>query len=305
MSKQKFRLKSYLNEKKDLINTNLLKILSLHDNKRELIDAMEYSLMANGKRLRPILCIASAQCIGNLNEKSIEATIIPACAIEMIHTYSLIHDDLPAMDNDDLRRGKPTSHKKFSEATAILAGDALLTHAFLIISNISSNESINITADTVLRIITIISDAAGTNGMIEGQMLDMQANQKFSLEYLKKMDNLKTGKLIQASIETGAVIAQADSAQIKNLLCYAKNIGMAFQIVDDILDIEGDSSVIGKPVGSDISNQKLTFPQIIGLEESKKYAKDLISNAIEKLEIFNEQALPLRKIAKYIIERKY
>ena len=309
MNQKEFNLKLYFKKKRGLINNNLLKILSLYDKNRELIAAMEYSLMANGKRLRPILAIASSECIKNSDKNSFENVILPACAIEMIHTYSLIHDDLPAMDDDDLRRGNLTSHKKFSEATAILAGDALLTHAFFILSN-PGLFSIQLPGnDILIKIIGIISDAAGTNGMIEGQMLDMLAGEALdsneSLQYLKKMHALKTGKMIKASIKVGAVAANANLEQINCLSQYAENIGMAFQIVDDILDIEGDASVMGKPVGSDVANKKMTFPEIIGLEKSKKYAEKLVLNALEKLKMFGNKALPLQKIANYIIKRKY
>ena len=309
MNNKEFDLALYLKEKRESVNDTLLKILSLYDKNRELISAMEYSLMANGKRLRPILCIASAECIGISDDKLAENIILPACAIEMIHTYSLIHDDLPAMDDDDLRRGKPTLHKKFSESTAILAGDALLTHAFFILSNPDLLKANHLTNEILIKLISIISDASGTNGMIEGQMLDMQANAYTesieSLEYLKKMHGLKTGKMIKASVESGAIAAGADTDQLKKLCCYAENIGMAFQIVDDILDIEGDASIMGKPVGSDVSNKKMTFPEIIGLEKSKKYAEDLILNALVQLETFGKKALPLQKIANYIIKRNH
>ncbi len=306
-----FKLDSYLKNKRELINNNLLSILSKFEKERELITAMKYSLMAKGKRLRPILCIASAECVQGYDKKLNNRVILPACAIEMIHTYSLIHDDLPAMDDDELRRGIPTSHKKFSEATAILAGDALLTHAFNILSSSSISKSQTFPNNILLNIIRVISEAAGTNGMIEGQMLDMQAESGLdtkvnsdSLGYLKKMHSLKTGKMIAASVKVGAIAAGADQDQLSKLVSYAENIGMAFQIVDDILDIEGDSSVIGKPVGSDKINKKLTFPGIIGLEESKKYAEQLIFKAIKSIENFGDKALPLKKIASYIIERK-
>ncbi len=306
-----FKLDLYLKNKRDFINKVLLSILSDFEKERELIAAMEYSLMANGKRLRPILCIASAECVKGLDKKLDDSVILPACAIEMIHTYSLIHDDLPAMDDDDLRRGMPTSHKMFSEATAILAGDALLTHAFNILSNPSSFKSKTLSDNILLNIIRVISEAAGTNGMIEGQMLDMQAQLGIDeeiasdrLDYLKQMHSLKTGKIIAASVEVGAIAAGADQDQLNKLVSYAENIGMAFQIVDDILDVEGDSSVMGKPVGSDELNKKLTFPLIIGLEKSKKYAEQLIAKSLEALESFGDKALPLKKIASYIIERK-
>jgi geranylgeranyl diphosphate synthase type II len=316
MSKKNHRsdlnLELYLKNKREPINKTLLSILSQYDNKRELIMAMKYSLMADGKRLRPILCIAAAECINSPKENLIDNTILVACAIEMIHTYSLIHDDLPAMDDDDLRRGKPTLHKKFSEATAILAGDALLTHAFFILTNPALFSLKSLSDDILLNIIGIISDAAGTNGMVEGQMLDMQAESMIikgkesdSIEYLKKMHALKTGKLIRASVEVGAITGRADKDQLNNLTFYAEKIGLAFQVVDDILDIEGDSLILGKSVGSDVLNKKLTFPNIIGLEESKKYADKLIFEAVEAIESFGDKALPLKKIANYIIERKH
>jgi geranylgeranyl diphosphate synthase, type II len=260
--------------------------------------------MANGKRLRPILCISAAECIKNSTN-----VLIPACAIEMIHTYSLIHDDLPAMDDDDLRRGNPTLHKKYSESTAILAGDALLTHAFYILSNPGVFEFKPLDNNIIIKLISIISESAGTNGMIEGQILDMQAENPLHgiepLDYLLKMHGLKTGKMIKASVEMGAVAAGANSAQLNNLISYAENIGMAFQIIDDILDIEGDSATLGKPVGSDVNNKKLTFPDVLGIEESREYAENLISTAVKALDIFGEKALPLKKIANYIIKRDY
>jgi len=310
MNIQKFDLARYLKEKQDLVNKFLLKTLSLYGDNRELIEAMKYSLMANGKRLRPILCLASSECINQINNKGTDKfSIIPACALEMIHTYSLIHDDLPAMDDDDLRRGKPTLHKKFSEATAILAGDALLTHAFYILSTPEIMIKESMQPATIVKLISILSDASGTNGMIEGQMLDMKAGavteQLSSFDYLKKMHRLKTGKMIQASVQLGCLTAEANTEQLKNLSLYAENIGMAFQIIDDILDIEGDESIIGKPVGSDLTNKKMTFPEIIGLNESKVYAEDLVLKAIEALEMFGDHAIPLKEIAYYIIKRKY
>ena len=308
-----FSLESYLKDKRNVINKALAEIVFQNNLSRQLISAMDYSLMAGGKRLRPVLCFASAECINGQGNALNEPVIIPACAIEMIHTYSLIHDDLPAMDDDDFRRGKLTLHKKFSEATAVLAGDALLTHAFYILSNpvIVCNKPIK--NSILVELINIISNAAGTNGMVEGQMLDMQAeavgNSNLKpeklLKYLKKMHGLKTGKMIQASIQAGAVTAGADKEQLSYLMDYAEKIGMAFQVIDDILDIEGDSSVLGKPVGSDELNCKLTFPRILGLKESKKYAEDLVSQALTEIKIFGEKAVALEKIAKYIIKRNH
>jgi len=267
--------------------------------------AMEHSLMAGGKRLRPILSLAAAEaCTDNS-----ELIALPACcAIEMIHTYSLIHDDLPAMDNDDLRRGVPTCHKQFSEATAILAADALLTHAFHIISQ---PETIFETYPDIavrMQLISKISHAAGVLGMVEGQMLDMQSQNSKSdagLTHLKNMHALKTGKMITVSIESGALSVGADPGKIKQLIDFGDKIGLAFQVVDDILNVEGDPDKMGKSAGSDSLNEKMTFPLVIGLEESRKFAKNLMDEAIESLSQFGEKGTPLRAIAIYVINRDH
>ncbi len=300
-----FALEQYLKEKQNLINMYLRVILCRFDNKRELIMAIEHSLMAGGKRLRPILSLAAAEAC----KTNSESLALPACcAIEMIHTYSLIHDDLPAMDNDDLRRGRPTCHKQFSEATAILAGDALLTHAFLIISQ---PETIFETYPDVvarMQLITKISQAAGMMGMVEGQMMDMQS-QNFksgnSLSHLKQLHALKTGKMITVSIESGAISVGANPDKTKQLIEFGDKIGLAFQVVDDILNVEGDPNRMGKSAGSDSLNKKITFPLIIGMDESKKFAKKLMNEAIETLSKFDEKATPLREIAAYIINRDH
>jgi geranylgeranyl diphosphate synthase type II len=299
-----FNLLQYLEEKQELVNRYLRQIFQQFDQNRELIMAMGHSLMAGGKRLRPILSIAAAQACG----KDFLNALPACCAIEMIHTYSLIHDDLPAMDNDDLRRGVPTCHKKFSESTAILAGDALLTHAFNIISHPKSMFEKYPNDQTRIKLISLISRAAGMQGMLEGQMLDMQAfqsDQNDSLIHLKKIHALKTGKMITVSIETGAVSVGADSETIENLVVYADKVGLAFQVVDDILNIEGDPKIMGKAAGSDALNDKMTFPAIIGLDASKEYAKNLIDEAIQAISQFDEKADPLRAIADYIINRNH
>ena len=304
MNNMNFNLPQYLLEKQTLINQYLKLILHQYDKSHELIMAMDHSLMAGGKRLRPILSIASAQVSGN----DFLIALPACCAIEMIHTYSLIHDDLPAMDNDDLRRGLPTCHKKFSEATAILAGDALLTQAFNVISNPEQIFDSYPDHQTRIKLISKISQAAGIKGMVQGQMLDMQSfdsKQNKDLEHLHTIHELKTGKMITVSVEAGALSVGSDSKTIEKLIVYADKIGLAFQVIDDILNIEGDPKIMGKAAGSDTLNDKMTFPAIIGLEASKKYAKKLIDSALEAIWEFDEKAIPLRAIANFIINRDH
>ena len=299
-----FILKDYLKEKQDLVNQHLSLILQQYDQDRELIMAMDHSLMGNGKRLRPVLALAAAYACN----KEFMSALPAACAIEMIHTYSLIHDDLPAMDNDDLRRGMPTCHRKFSEATAILAGDGLLTHAFYILAEPEPVFAIYPDIRIRLKLIQKISSASGLQGMVEGQMLDMQGEQPNlvdSLTHLKKIHSLKTGKMITVSVEAGARSVGAESGLMNKLRMYADKIGLAFQVADDILNIEGDPAIMGKACGSDALNDKMTFPGIIGVEASKKYAKHLIEESLDALTAFDEKASPLRAIADYIINRDH
>jgi geranylgeranyl diphosphate synthase type II len=264
-----------------------------------IAQAMRYSLMAGGKRIRPILCLAAAEAVDGQPEDVLSA----ACALEIIHTYSLIHDDLPAMDNDDLRRGKPTCHIAFDEATAILAGDALLTLAFQLLSSV--NISSRTLAATWLDVIHSISTAAGYCGMIQGQMLDISSEGKhLPLEELEAMHILKTSALIEASLRCGAVIGGADRQQIASLEKFAKNIGLAFQVADDILNVEGDPKLMGKSTGTDELRKKSTYPSILGLNESKALAKELVRNALQAIENFDKRSEPLRAIAAYVIERK-
>ena len=302
-----FELQPYLKEKKALVNQCLRNIIKEFDKKRPLIAAIEHSLMAGGKRLRPILSMAAAQACKQDHIPALPA----ACAIEMIHTYSLIHDDLPAMDDDNLRRGLPTCHNKFGESTAILAGDALLTHAFKIIAKPQSIFNTYPDIQTRLSQISIISEAAGITGMVQGQILDMEANQcknlsiEEKLKHLKKIHSLKTGKMIIVSVETGALSVGANRKTVEQLVIYADKIGLAFQVVDDILNIEGNPETMGKAVGSDILKDKMTFPGIIGLDASKAYAKKLIKEAIDAIAQFDKSATPLRAIAGYIINRDH
>jgi geranylgeranyl diphosphate synthase type II len=260
---------------------------------------MQYSLMAGGKRIRPVLCLAATEAVGG-NPKD---ALMAACAMEMIHTYSLIHDDLPAMDNDELRRGKPTCHVAFDEAAAILAGDALLTMAFEILASVPFENTDQ--AAKWLQIIRIIAVAAGSRGMIQGQMLDIAAEgRKLDVRELESMHTLKTGALIVASLQCGALLAEADKTQLSFLETYARNIGLAFQVADDILNVEGNPEVMGKAVGTDRLNKKNTYPALLGLDASKQFAQKLIRNALQALETFDNKAEPLRAMAAYIIERK-
>ncbi|MDO9567348.1 MAG: polyprenyl synthetase family protein [Candidatus Desulfaltia sp.] len=294
-----FDLNSYLVSKNNHINNSLNEILRDRLSSSRIVSAMEYSLMAGGKRIRPVLCIAAAEAVGGKADKVLPA----ACAIEMIHTYSLIHDDLPAIDNDGLRRGKPTCHVAFDEATAILAGDALLTLAFQILSSIElKNEHY---ASKWLSVICAISRAAGYQGMIEGQMRDIASEGlMLTLNELEEMHSLKTGAIIEASIYCGAIIENGNIEQIKQLGVYAKNIGLAFQVTDDILNVEGDPKIMGKAVGTDKNRKKSTYPSIMGIDKSREFAEKLADNALQALDGFDNRSDPLRAIAGYIIERK-
>ena len=294
-----FDLNSYLVSKQAEINNALNEILELSSNSGRLIDAMEYSLMAGGKRIRPVLCISAYEAVGGSKEDHI---LKVACALEIIHTYSLIHDDLPAMDNDNMRRGIPTCHIAFDEATAILAGDALLTLAFQILSSIKITKEDH--ASKWFGIIHLISLAAGYKGMVAGQMIDISSEgNQLTLNDLEEMYYLKTGALIEASTCSGAIIGNGSVKQIEQLRIYSKNIGLAFQVADDILNIEGDPAVMGKAIGTDKIRNKNTYPSVMGMKESKEFAKKLVNNALQALEYFDNSSDSLRAIARYIIER--
>jgi len=290
-------LKKYLSEKKTLVDQEIESYFQ-HETtaSAKLKEAMLYSLRAGGKRLRPVLAIASAEACGGKAETALPV----ALALEMIHTFSLIHDDLPAMDDDDLRRGLPTNHKKFGEALAVLAGDALLAEAFSCLS-VGLSRDIKEAA----YIIQDIAAATGGRGMTGGQALDLEAEGKsISYDELKNVHRLKTGALILVSITSGARTAGATKNQLSALEEYGKNIGLAFQITDDILDIEGTTEELGKPAGSDVENKKSTYPSILGVEKSKGLAKELIDKAYSSLAEFDAKADPLREIARYVISRK-
>ncbi len=294
-----FDLSSYLDNRRHLFLETLETVLNIPSSgSGRLLEAMKYSINAGGKRLRPILCYAASESVGGKPENC----LYTACALEMIHTYSLIHDDLPAMDNDDLRRGNPTCHIKYDEATAVLAGDGLLTMAFNILAYKENSDTSN--PALKLTIIDIISEAAGQPGMIEGQMTDIESEGKNLLfDELEKMHYLKTGALIKSSIITGALLGGASEQQIENLKKYSDYIGIAFQVADDILNVTGDPELMGKATGTDESLNKATYPSLLGLEKSKEFAEKLIADSLNELEGFGSNAEPLRAIARYIIER--
>ena len=294
-----FDLKSYLKARRQTINAALSKLWDDSEPyPTPLVQAMRYSLEAGGKRLRPILCITASEVVGGS-----EADVMPAaCALELIHTYSLIHDDLPAMDDDDLRRGKPTCHKAFNEATAILAGDALQAGAFELLAAAGRNRP----GDALkwLEVTYLIARAAGYSGMVQGQMMDISSEGKeISLEELETLQRLKTGALIEASVQAGAILGGGNSQEITALGAYGKYTGLAFQVADDILNVEGTPEMLGKPVGSDRGHQKATGPSLMGLERAKARAGKLIDSALEQLMIFGKKGEPLAALARYVVER--
>jgi geranylgeranyl diphosphate synthase type II len=274
-----------------------------------LHEAMKYSLFAGGKRIRPILALASYEACGGNPED-----IIPyASAMELIHTYSLIHDDLPAMDNDDLRRGKPTNHKVFGEAIAILAGDALLTEAFYLIADcglkiadLKSRKSKIINHQSkILRVIHEVAMAAGIHGMVGGQVQDiLSENSEPDRDILSFIHLHKTAALVTASVRMGPLLAESDKDKLHALTRYGENMGLVFQIIDDILDIEGSTEELGKSAGSDRKSKKMTYPALYGIEMSRQKAENLVSEAIDELKIFFSEADPLREIASYLIKRR-
>ncbi len=271
----------------------LLKVPAYNDT---LTKAMEYSLMAGGKRLRPVLLMAAADAVG----KEGDLFLTTSCAIEMIHTYSLIHDDLPAMDNDDYRRGKPTNHKVFGDGMAVLAGDALLTLAFEVMLRQPMA-----TPATLVTVVSEISRAIGPYGMVGGQALDLESEgQRLKLTVLQKMHMAKTGALFCAAIRTGAILAGANKKELAALTRYGEKFGLAFQITDDILDVTGDKATIGKPVGSDAKNEKATYVTLTSLEDAQKLAAKAVAEAVAALEIFGDQAAFLRDLTQFLLGRK-
>ena len=289
--------KEVWSERRELIEEALKK--ELHEGREldaTLTKSMGYSLMAGGKRLRPILLMAAADACG----KDGRAFITSACALEMIHTYSLIHDDLPAMDDDNLRRGKPTNHVKFGAGMATLAGDGLLTMAFEVLTREK-----NVRPETILSVIREVSVAAGTSGMVGGQAIDLESEgRRIDLTCLRRMHMGKTGALFRAALRTGAILAGASEKELAALTQYAEAFGLAFQITDDILDVTGSEAEIGKPIGSDRRNEKSTYVTLTSLARAQELADEAIESALSAVEIFGEKASFLQDLVRFLSYRR-
>ncbi|SHF57194.1 farnesyl-diphosphate synthase [Desulfacinum infernum DSM 9756] len=297
-----FDLKAFLAEYRQRVDAALERFFPASDGlEKTVVEAARYSLFAGGKRLRPILCLTAAEVVGGSGNEALTA----ACALEMVHTYSLIHDDLPAMDDDDLRRGRPTNHKVYGEAVAILAGDLLLTEAFGVLADDALEPNAAVPPERRLRALAILARASGGRGMIAGQVIDLESEtREVDLATVEYMHIHKTGALISASLEMGAVLGGGTDGQIQDLVRYGRHLGLAFQITDDLLDIEGDPQVMGKPAGSDQAKNKKTYPALLGLARSREMAQNHVERAVEALGAFGGKADPLRAIARYLLERK-
>jgi len=289
-------LKELWQRRLDLVEKKLVEELRENEALNETLCAsMKYSLMAGGKRLRPVLLMAAADAVGAEGDEFVTT----GCAIEMIHTYSLIHDDLPAMDNDDYRRGKPTNHKVYGDGMAVLAGDALLTMAFEVMLR-----QPGASMEQMVAVVREMSMAAGPNGMVGGQAIDLESeDRQIGMDELRKMHMGKTGALFRAAIRSGAILGGGTEQQLSALTRYADKFGLAFQITDDILDVTGDEETIGKPVGSDERNRKSTYVTLTSLQEAKKLAITTVDEAIEALDDFGDEAEFLRDLAAYLIAR--
>lgn len=295
-------LKQSLSEFSARFNADLPQYFPLSDGaEKRVAEAMSYSLLNGGKRLRPFLL---CQCAA-LFDVDYKTALPAAASLEMLHTYSLIHDDLPAMDNDDLRRGNPTCHKKFDEATAILAGDGLLTYSFRVLST-----ALEIHPEIRLTLVQLLSDAAGAfGGMVAGQTLDLYAvptgTDQGDENIIARLEEMKTGRLLRYACEAGAVLGQAPLEQRQTLISYSRKIGQTFQISDDILDLEGDQTLVGKTLNKDVTQNKFTIVSRFGVAEAKKLAGKLTDEAIEEIKIFGKKAEVLQELARFIIERNH
>jgi geranylgeranyl diphosphate synthase type II len=288
-------LKALVTEINGYLDSNLL--TSKEELSAKLVESVRYSALAGGKRIRPFLCVAIAEAYGMARQRVLSA----ACAIELIHCYSLIHDDLPAMDNDDYRRGKLTNHKVYGEAVAILAGDTLLTTAFGWLAKLKAQA---IEPEKIVQILERFFNAAGSQGMIGGQMLDLEGeNKKITLEYLEKMHRAKTGALMTLPAEVAAIMADVSATELENLREFTTNLGLLFQIVDDILDVEGSSEKLGKKVGSDLAQGKATYPSILGLNKAKDYAKEIYDKTIKSLDNLKCNTKMLAALTDYTYHR--
>ncbi len=265
------------------------------DKQKKIADAMWYSLMAGGKRIRPVLTMEFCRmCRGNASD-----ALSPACALEMIHTFSLVHDDLPCMDNDDMRRGKPSCHKAYGEAMALLAGDALLNYAYEVIG---TDEKL--TAETRIKLVTELSHETGIKGMIGGQVIDTAFEETLDEQLLLEMYSMKTGALLSTACKMGCITANADGKKLEYADIFARKLGLAFQIIDDILDITGDEKLVGKPIGSDEECGKITYASLKGIEKSRAYAKQLTDEALDILDNFDNNGF-MKELTSYLLNRKY
>lgn len=292
-------LDAFARENKQLLEAELRALVDMLEAPPVIKEAMHYSLEAGGKRIRPLLLFATLDAFGNDPRKGLFA----ASALEMVHTYSLIHDDLPSMDDDDLRRGIPTNHKVFGEAIALLAGDALLTYSFELIGKIPNEYA---SPDTKLKLVIALAKAAGTEGMVGGQVADMEGEGKdLTLAELEYIHIHKTGKLLEFSVLAGAIMAGANPDQMESLLAFSYNLGLAFQIQDDILDMVGSQELIGKPVGSDVTNHKSTYPQLLSLEGAKDELRNQINLSKQNLKKTNLKINLLMEITDLIASRDH
>ncbi|MBW4441326.1 MAG: polyprenyl synthetase family protein [Plectolyngbya sp. WJT66-NPBG17] len=292
-----FDLKGYLAARQQQVETALDRAFPVvYPDK--IYEAMRYSLLAGGKRLRPVLCLATCDLFGGTSEMAMPT----ACALEMIHTMSLVHDDLPAMDDDDYRRGKLTNHKVFGEAVAILAGDGLLAYAFEHIVE----ETKNVPSDRLIKVVSRLGRAVGAAGLVGGQVVDLACEgvKDVSLDTLNFIHTHKTAALLEASVVSGGILAGGSDSDIQRLTRYAQAIGLAFQIVDDLLDITSTQEELGKSIGKDVNVEKATYPRLLGMEESRRQAEQLVEQAKAEVVGFGETALPLMAIADYITARK-
>jgi geranylgeranyl diphosphate synthase, type II len=291
-----FDLNNYLKRQQTLVEQALDQSIAIAKPEK-IYEAMRYSLLAGGKRLRPILCLATCELTGG----TVEMAMPTACALEMIHTMSLIHDDLPAMDNDDYRRGKLTNHKVYGDDIAILAGDGLLAYAFEYVAT----QTKNVAAKRIIQVVACLGRTVGAAGLVGGQVLDLESEGKTDItaETLSFIHTHKTGALLEASVVSGAILAGASKADVTRLSNYAQNIGLAFQIIDDILDITATDEQLGKTAGKDLQAQKATYPSLWGLEKSQAKAQELVDSAIAQLSTYDAKAEPLRAVANFIVTR--
>jgi len=293
-------LKAYLSSRREMVDAALERLLPADENGGRILEAMRYSIFAGGKRLRPILCLAGAEAVGGDPAQ----VMFCACAMEMVHTYSLIHDDLPAMDDDEFRRGVPTSHMVYGEGMAVLAGDGLLTQAMVLLSDPA--ETAGLDPSRVLEAAQVVMKAAGYVGMVGGQAVDLASeNLRPDLATVQYMHAMKTGALITASVQSGAILAGGDADQVRQLVRYGRRIGLAFQIADDLLDLEGDFDALGKTVGADQARGKMTYPAVVGPAQARSMGQGLVDQAAEIAESLGPQAAPLAELARYIMARTH